>query len=56
MAKLKILIRNQNLTIDETIFPMRNINSLIKSKVENAWAASNSMTHEPNSIQDAKHH
>ncbi len=33
------------ITIDEIILPMRNINRLTKSKVERAWTVNNSLAH-----------
>ena len=43
----------KQITIDEIILPMRNINSLTKSKIEKAWTVHNSLAHEPHSTQEA---
>ena len=39
--------------IDEIILPMRNINSLVSTKIDKTWAVNNSMTHEPMSTKVA---
>ena len=42
------------ITINEIILPMRNIESLTnKSKVKEAWALSNALSHEPISTEQA---
>jgi len=41
------------ITIDEIILPMRDINSLTTSKMEKAWPVKNSMAHEPHSMKEA---
>ena len=45
MKELGIVLNFQTkeITIDEIILPMRDINSLTKSKMEKAWAVNNSM-------------
>ena len=43
----------KEITIDEIIVPMRNINSLTTSKMEKAWTVHNSLTHEPHSTHEA---
>ena len=43
----------KEITIDEIIFPMRDINSLTTSKMEKAWTVKYSMAHEPHSMQEA---
>ena len=43
----------KQITIDEIIFPTRNINSLANTKIERAWAVNNSMAHEPVSTKNA---
>ena len=43
----------KEITIDEIILPIRDINSLTKSNMEKAWVVNNSMAHEPASLQDA---
>ena len=45
--------QTKEITIDEIILPMRDINSLIMSKMERAWSVNNSMAHEPQSTQEA---
>ena len=54
MEKLGIVMdfKAKSITIDEIIFPMRNINSLTdRSKVKEAWAISNALAHEPISTE-----
>ena len=43
----------KEITIDEIILPMRDINSLTTSKMERAWTVNNSMVHEPQSTHEA---
>jgi hypothetical protein len=43
----------EEITLDKINLPMRDINSLTKSKMEKAWAADNSMALEPSSRQEA---
>jgi hypothetical protein len=43
----------KEITIVEIILPMRDVNSLTKSKMEKAWAVNNSMTHKPNNMPEA---
>ena len=45
--------RTKQVTIDEIILPMRDINSLTPSNMDRAWAVNNSMAHEPHSMQEA---
>jgi hypothetical protein len=45
--------QRKEITIDEIILPMRDINSLTTSKMEKVWAVNNSMAHEPHSTQEA---
>ena len=56
MEKLGIVLdfKARSITIDEIILPMRNIESLTnKSKVKEAWALSNALSHEPISTEQA---
>ena len=55
MKELGIVLdfRTKQITIDEFILPMRNINSLASTKIEKAWAVNNSMAHEPMSTKVA---
>jgi hypothetical protein len=55
MKELGIVLdfRTKEITIDEIILPMRDVNSLTKSKMDKAWALNNSMAHEPNSKHEA---
>ena len=55
MKELGIVLdfRTKEITIDEIILPMRDINSLTTSKMEKAWTVNNSMAHEPHSMQEA---
>jgi hypothetical protein len=46
-------ISTKQISIDEIILPMRNINSLASTKIEKAWAVNNSMAHEPVSTKNA---
>ncbi len=52
MTELVIVLDFQikQITIDEIILPMTNINSLAKSKLTKAWAVNNSMSNKPTSI------
>ena len=54
MKELGIVLdfRTKEITIDEIILPMRDINSLTTSKMEKTWAVNNSMVHEPQSMQN----
>jgi hypothetical protein len=53
MKELEIVLdfQTQEITNDEIILPMRDVNSLTKSKMEKVWAVNNSMAHKPNSVQ-----
>jgi hypothetical protein len=54
MEKLGIVMdfKAKSITIDEIIWPMRNIANLTnKSKVKEAWAISNALAHEPISTE-----
>ena len=55
MKELGIVLdfRTKEITIDEVILPMRDINSLTNSTMDKAWAVNNSMAHEPHSTQEA---
>jgi hypothetical protein len=55
MERLGIVMdfKTKMITINEIILPMRNIESLTKSKVEEAWAVSNALSHEPISTEQA---
>jgi hypothetical protein len=44
--------QTKEITIDEIILPMRYINRLTESKMENAWAVNISMACKPSSTQD----
>jgi hypothetical protein len=53
MKKLGIVLNFQTkITVDEIILPMRNINKLSMSKMEKAWAVSNSMACKSSSTQE----
>ncbi len=54
MKELGIVLdfRTKQITIDEIILPMRNINSLASTKIEKAWAVNNSMAQEPVSTKN----
>ena len=54
MKELGIVLDFQTyeITIDEIILPMRDINCLTKSKIEKAWTVNNSMAHKPQSMQE----
>ena len=54
MKELGIVLdfRTKQVTIDEIILPMRDINSLTTSKLESTWAVNNSMVQEPHSMQE----
>ena len=46
--------RTKEITIDEIILPMRDINNLsTSSKIEKAWSVNHSMVHEPKSTEEA---
>ena len=55
MKELGIVLNFQKkeITIDEIILPMRDINSLTPSKLESTWTVNNSMAQEPHSTQEA---
>ena len=55
MKELGIVLdfQTKEITIDEIILPMRDVNSLTKSTMDKAWAVNNSMAQEPNSTQEA---
>ena len=55
MKELGIVLdfRTKQVTIDEIILPMRDINSLTTSKLESTWTVNNSMAQEPHSTQEA---
>ncbi len=55
MKELGIVLdfRSKEITIDQIILPMRDINSLKTSRMDKAWAVNNSMAHEPQSTQEA---
>jgi hypothetical protein len=56
IEKLGIIMdfKEKTITIDEIILPMRNIENLTnKSKVQEAWAISNALAHEPTSTEQA---
>jgi len=44
--------RSKEIAIEEISLPMRDINSLIISKMEKAWTVNNSMAHEPHSMHE----
>ena len=46
--------QTKEITIDEVILPMRDINSLTNLTMDKAWAVNNSMAHEPHSTQEVK--
>ena len=46
-------LRTKEITIDEIILPMRDINSLIMSKMEWAWTVNNSLVQEVQSTHEA---
>ena len=41
------------ITIDDIVLPMRDINSLTTSKMERAWTVNNIMANEPHSMHEA---
>ncbi len=46
--------QTKEITIDEIILPMRDINNLsTSSKIEKAWSINHNMVHEPRSTEDA---
>ena len=55
MEELGIVLdfQTKEITIDEIILPMRDINSLTMSKMERTWAINKSMVQEPQSMQEA---
>ena len=55
MKELGIVLdfRTKEITIDEIILPMRDINSLTMSNLESTWAINNSMVQEPHSMHEA---
>ena len=54
MKEIGILVdfQTKQETIDEIIFPIRDINSLTTSKMERTWAVNNIMVQEPRSTQE----
>ena len=52
--ELRIVLdfRTKEITIDDVILPMRDINSLTSPSRDNAWAVNNSMKHEPHSMKE----
>ena len=58
MKELGIVLdfRTKQVTIDEIILPMRDINGLTKSKIEKAWTVHNILAHEPHSTHEATKH
>ena len=47
----------KEITIDEIILPMRDINKLSNSsKIEKAWSVNHNMVHEPKSTEEATQH
>ena len=55
MKELGIVLdfQTKEITVDEIILPMRDINSLTTSKLESTWTVNNSMAQEPHSTQEA---
>jgi hypothetical protein len=55
MKELGIVLdfQTKEITIDHVILPMRDINSLTPSNMDQAWAVNNSMVHEPQSTREA---
>ena len=55
MKELGIVLdfRTKEITIDQVILPMRDINNLTSLSMDKAWAVNNSMVHEPHSMQEA---
>ena len=55
MKELGIVLdfQTKEITIDDIILPMRDINSLTTSKLESTWTVNNSMAQEPHSTQEA---
>ena len=55
MKELGIVLdfRTKEITIDEIILPMRDINSLTTSKMERVWTVNKSMVHKPHSMHEA---
>ena len=55
MKELGIVLdfRTKEISIDEVILPLRNVNSLTTSNMENVWTVNNSMSHKPHSMHEA---
>jgi len=55
MKELGIVLdfKRKTVTIDEIIFPMRNINSLNHTRTKAAWAHNNTRAQEPQSTEEA---
>ena len=53
MTWIVLDFQTKQITIDEIILPMRNINSLASTKIEKAWSVNNSLAHEPVSTKNA---
>ena len=55
VKELRIVLdfQTKEITIDEIILPMRDINSLTTSKMETAWTVNKSMAYEPHNMHQA---
>ena len=55
MKELRIVLdfRTKEITVDDIILPMRDINSLTTSNMDSAWALNNSMACKPSRKQEA---
>ncbi len=55
MKELGIVLnfKAKTITIDEIILPMRDINSLDRHRIKEAWAHNNALAHEPQSTEEA---
>ena len=56
LRELEIVLdfRTKEITIDEIILPMRDINKLSNSsKIEKAWSVNHNMVHEPKRTEEA---
>ena len=55
MKELGIVLdfRTKEITVDEIILLMTDINSLTMSKMERAWSVNNSIAHKPHSMHEA---
>ena len=55
MKELGIVLnfKAKTITIDEIILPMRDINSLDRTRIKEAWAHNNALAHEPRSTEEA---